>query len=71
MPSSSSSSFQVSNHQLCHYDLSVRVLTSRKPTTLLGALLFVKIEINQMLRRNVRYGTGLMKNLNLISIGFN
>ncbi|GKE20626.1 zinc finger C2H2-type/integrase DNA-binding domain-containing protein [Tanacetum coccineum] len=33
MASSSSSSFQVSNHhQLCHCDLLVRVLTSRKPT---------------------------------------
>ncbi|GJT64864.1 reverse transcriptase domain-containing protein [Tanacetum coccineum] len=32
MASSSSSSFQVLNHQLCQCDLPVRVLTSRKPT---------------------------------------
>ncbi|GJR24918.1 hypothetical protein Tco_0973445 [Tanacetum coccineum] len=32
MASSSSSSFQDSNHQLCPYDLLVKVLTSRKPT---------------------------------------
>ncbi|GJW67636.1 hypothetical protein Tco_0122060 [Tanacetum coccineum] len=70
MASSSSSSFQVLNHQLCQCDLLVRVLTFRKPHTDC-ALLFVKIKINEMLRRNAGYGTGLMKNLNLIGIGFN
>ncbi|GKC21335.1 hypothetical protein Tco_1023485 [Tanacetum coccineum] len=34
MALSSSSSFQVLNHQLCQCDLWVRVLTSRKPTNL-------------------------------------
>ncbi|GJY32331.1 hypothetical protein Tco_0415826 [Tanacetum coccineum] len=32
MASSSSASFQVLNHQICQCDLSVRVLTFRKPT---------------------------------------